>query len=54
MGYLGKVFYTYGLWSAKKPFSAIFIGVVLIMIGSIGFLNMQATVSKLLSLKLLG
>lgn len=39
MGIIGKAFYNYGLWSARKPVTAIFIGIVFIMIGSIGFIN---------------
>jgi hypothetical protein len=45
MGFIGKVFYKYGLWAARNPFSAIFMGITVIMIGSLGFINSQTTVS---------
>jgi hypothetical protein len=44
MGIIAKAFYKYGLWSARKPITSIFIGLIFIMIGSIGFINSQTTV----------
>jgi len=43
MGFIGKAFYAYGLWAAKKPFTAIFIGILVVVIGAVGFLNEQTT-----------
>jgi hypothetical protein len=45
MGYLANGFYKWGLWSASRPFTSIFIGAMVIMIGTVGFLNSQTTVS---------
>ncbi len=45
MGVLGNIFYTTGKASATRPWTSIFIGLVITMIGSIGFLNFQSTVS---------
>lgn len=39
MGFVGKAFYHYGLWSARKPITSIFIGIIFITVGSIGFIN---------------
>lgn len=39
MGIIGKAFYSYGLWAARKPVTSIFIGLMFIMVGSIGFIN---------------
>jgi hypothetical protein len=44
MGIIGKAFYNYGLWSARKPVTSIFIGIIVILIGTIGFINKQTTV----------
>ena len=45
MGLLGKIFYSTGKASATRPWTSIFIGLVIACIGSLGFLNMQSTVS---------
>ena len=45
MGLLGKMFYHTGRASATRPVTSIFIGIVIIAIGSIGFINFQSTVS---------
>ena len=45
MGLLGNIFYTTGKASATRPWTSIFIGLVITMIGSVGFLNFQSTVS---------
>lgn len=47
MGLLGKVFYNTGKASATRPWTSIFIGLVIACIGSLGFLNMRSTVSTL-------
>ena len=46
MGLLGKIFYTTGKASATRPWTSIFIGLVIVAIGSIGFVNFRSTVSK--------
>jgi fumarate reductase subunit D len=46
MGFIAEGFFKWGLWSAKRPYTAIFMGVVLIIIGFTGFINTQTTVSK--------
>ena len=50
MGCLAKTFYLLGKWTASRPLTNIFIGCIIIMIGTFGFINFQATVSKLLLL----
>jgi hypothetical protein len=45
MGYLANGFYKWGLWSASRPFTAIFIGAIVVTIGTVGFINSQTTVS---------
>ena len=50
MGCLAKTFYVLGKWTASRPVTNIFIGCIIIMIGTFGFINFQATVSKLLLL----
>jgi len=45
MGLLGKIFYTTGKASARRPWTSIFIGLVIVAIGSLGFINWQSTVS---------
>jgi len=47
MGLLGNIFYTTGKASATRPWTSIFIGLVITMIGSIGFINFRSTVSTL-------
>ena len=39
MGLLGKVFYQTGKASATRPWTSIFIGCILVLIGSLGFIN---------------
>jgi hypothetical protein len=51
MGYLADGFYKYGLWAATRPLTAIFIGVVFVVIGFVGFINSQTTVRTDLTLK---
>lgn len=43
MGLLGNIFYTTGKASATRPWTSIFIGLVITMIGSIGFINFRST-----------
>ena len=45
MGLLAKSFYHIGKFGASRPYTNIFIGVIIIAIGSFGFVNFQATVS---------
>jgi hypothetical protein len=45
MGYLANAFYKWGLWSASRPFTAIFIVAIVVSIGTVGFINSQTTVS---------
>lgn len=45
MGFLGKVFYSTGKASATRPWTSIFIGVIIVLVGSLGFINFQSTVS---------
>lgn len=45
MGLLGKIFYKTGKASATRPWTSIFIGLVIVCIGSLGFINFQSTVS---------
>ena len=47
MGFIGKVFYTTGKASATRPWTSIFIGLVICGIGGIGFVNWQSTVSNM-------
>ena len=47
MGFIGKVFYTTGKASATRPWTSIFIGLVICGIGGIGFVNWQSTVSTM-------
>ena len=46
MGYLAQGFYKWGLWSASRPFASIFIGILVVTIGTVGFLNSQTTVRQ--------
>ena len=46
MGCLAKTFYHLGKWTASRPITNIFIGCIIIMIGTFGFINFQATVSN--------
>ena len=54
MGLLGKIFYKTGKASATRPWTSIFIGLVIVCIGSLGFVNFQSTVSSLETLLSLG
>ena len=45
MGLIGKIFYKTGKASATRPWTSIFIGLVIVAIGCIGFVNWQSTVS---------
>jgi hypothetical protein len=45
MGYLANGFYRWGLFSASRPFTAIFIGAIVVALGTVGFINSQTTVS---------
>ena len=45
MGLLGKIFYSTGKASATRPWTSIFIGLIIIAVGSLGFINFQSTVS---------
>ena len=47
MGLIGKIFYNTGKASATRPWTSIFIGLVICAIGSIGFVNFRSTVSTL-------
>ncbi len=47
MGYLAEAFFKWGLWTAKRPLTAILIGVVVCIIGFTGFINQQTTVRTL-------
>lgn len=46
MGLLSKLFYKTGKSSATRPWTSIFIGLVIVAVGSIGFINSQTTVSS--------
>ena len=50
MGFLGKMFYHTGRASGRRPVTSIFIGIVIIAIGAIGFINFQSTVSLIASI----
>ena len=39
MALIGKLFYRTGKASATRPYTSIFIGMVIVLIGSLGFLN---------------
>ena len=39
MGFLANIFYTTGKASATRPITSIFIGIIIILIGSIGYVN---------------
>jgi len=39
MGYLANGFYKWGLWTATRPYTAIFIGAIVVTIGTVGFIN---------------
>jgi hypothetical protein len=39
MGYLAEGFYRWGLWSARRPLTSILIGVVIVIVGFVGFIN---------------
>jgi len=52
MGFLGKVFYKTGKASASRPWTSIFIGLVIVAIGTLGFINFQSTVSFALPISL--
>jgi len=43
MGYIAEGFFKWGLWSAKRPLTAILMGVVVVIIGFTGFINQQTT-----------
>lgn len=45
MGFIGKVFAKQGALSARYPCTSIFIGLILVAFGSLGFVNYQSTVS---------
>ena len=45
MGFIGKVFAKQGSLSARYPCTSIFIGLILVAFGSLGFVNYQSTVS---------
>ena len=45
MGFLGKVFYNTGKSSATRPVTSICIGIIIVLVGAIGFINFQSTVS---------
>ena len=45
MGFLSKIFYHTGKASATRPITSIFVGLVLVLVGAIGFVNFQSTVS---------
>jgi len=45
MGFLGKIFYNTGKASATRPWTSIFIGLIIVLVGSLGFINFQSTVS---------
>lgn len=39
MGFIGEGFYKWGLFAAKRPFTVILMGIVIVCIGFTGFLN---------------
>ena len=39
MGFVADVFFKYGMWSAKRPLTAILIGVTFVIVGFCGFIN---------------
>ena len=43
MGLLAKAFYNTGKWSASRPWASIFMGLIIVAIGSLGFVNFQST-----------
>lgn len=45
MGYVGDIFFKWGFWAAGRPLVSIFIGLVIVIIGTTGFINSQTTVS---------
>jgi hypothetical protein len=45
MGWIGKLFAKQGELSARNPWTSIFIGLILITFGTLGFVNFQSTVS---------
>ena len=45
MGFVSNVFYHTGKASARRPWTSIFIGLIIVCIGSLGFYNFQSTVS---------
>ena len=45
MGSLRDCFYVTGKASARRPWTSIWIGIIIVAIGSLGFINMQSTVS---------
>ena len=47
MGCLAKTFYVAGKWTSSRPWTNIFIGTIIIMIGAFGFINFRATVSQI-------
>ena len=51
MGCLAKTFYVVGKWTASRPFTAMFIGFISVLIGAFGFVNFQATVSNTIDFK---
>ena len=48
MGSLRNCFYVTGKASARRPWTSIWIGIIIVAIGSLGFINMQSTVSYLI------
>ena len=45
MGLLAKGFYQWGKWAASRPYTAIFLGIVITVIGTCGMINQRTTVS---------
>jgi hypothetical protein len=44
MGYIGKAFYKWGLWSASNPAISILLGFSIALLAIFGFLNYEETV----------
>lgn len=49
MSVIANIFYHTGKASARRPVTSIFIGLILTLIGCLGFINYRATVSILQS-----
>ena len=45
MGLLGKIFYKTGKASAMRPWTSIFVGLIIVAVGTLGFINFRSTVS---------